>query len=71
MGGATIVPHSLKTKQNKTIFQERPKNFLFFKSNMTLLYLIIIDFPKLTATGMTLCVNHGPRCQNLFPLVSD
>ncbi len=41
---------------------------------MTLLYLLIKDFRKfdpLTATGMALCVNLGPKCQNLFPLVSD
>jgi hypothetical protein len=57
MGGATIVPHSLKTKGNK-------KN-LFLKSYMALLYLPIIDFPKidpLTATGMGLHVNLGSTC---------
>jgi hypothetical protein len=47
---------------------------LFFKSYMTLKYLLIIDFPKfdpLTPAGMALSVNLGPKCQNLFPLVSD
>jgi hypothetical protein len=73
MGGATIIPRSLKTKQNKKNFQDRP-NFFFF--------LIICDpfifannrfskFDPLTVTGMALCVNLGPKCQNLFPLVSD
>jgi hypothetical protein len=41
---------------------------------MTLKYLLIIDFPKfdpLTAAEMALCVNHGSKCKNLFPLVSD
>ncbi len=41
---------------------------------MTLKYLPIIDFPKfdpLPAAEMALCVNLGPKCQNLFPLVSD
>jgi hypothetical protein len=50
------------------------QNFLFFKSYMTLKYLLIVDFPKfdpLTAADMALCVNLGPKCQNLFPLVSD
>jgi hypothetical protein len=31
-------------------------------------------FPKFNpfiAEGMALCVNLGPKCQNLFPLVSD
>ncbi len=47
---------------------------LFLKSYMTLLYFLIIDFPKfdpLTATGMALCVNLGSKCKDLFPLVSD
>ncbi len=74
MGGATIIPRSLKTKRNEKNFQERPKIFLFLKSYMTLKYLLIIDFPKfdpLTGTEMALCGNFGPKCQNLFPLVSD
>ncbi len=36
--------------------------------------MLIIDFPKidpLTATGMALRVNLGPKCAILFPLVSD
>ena len=72
MGGATIIPRSLKTTRNEKNFQDRPNIFLFLKSYMTLYYLLIIDFPKfdpLTATGMALCVNLGPKCQNLFPLV--
>jgi hypothetical protein len=51
-------------------FQDRPNFFLFFKSYMTLKYWLIIDFPKsdpLTAAEMALCVNLGPKCQNLFP----
>jgi hypothetical protein len=47
---------------------------IFFISHLTLLYLLKIDFSKfdpLTATGMALCVNLGPKCKNLFPLVSD
>ncbi len=73
MGGATIIQRSLKTTRNEKNFQDRPKNVLFFKSYMTLKYLLI-DFPKfypLTAAEMSLCVNLGPKCQNLFPLVSD
>jgi hypothetical protein len=74
MGGAMIIPRSLKTTRNENNFQDRPKLFLFFKSYMTLKYLLIIDFPKfypLTAAEMALCGNLGPKCQNLFPLVSD
>jgi hypothetical protein len=74
MGGATIIPRSLKTTRNKKSFQDRPKFFLFFKSYMTLKNLLIIDFPNfdpLTAAEMALCGNLAPKCQNLFPLVSD
>ncbi len=72
MGGATIIPRSLKTTQNEKNCQDRPKIFLFLKSYMTLEYLLIIDFPKfdpLKAAEMALCGNRGPKCQNLFPLV--
>jgi hypothetical protein len=74
MGEATIIPRSPKTTRNEKKIQDRPKKFLFLKSYMTLKYLLIIDFPKfdpLTAAEMALCVNLGPKCQNLFPLVSD
>ena len=50
------------------------KKILFLKSYVTLKYLLIIDFPNfdpLTAAEMALCGNLGPKCQNLFPLVSD
>jgi hypothetical protein len=73
MGGATIIPRSLKTTRNEKHFQDRPKSFSFLKSYMTLKYLLIRDFPKfdpLTAAEMALCGNLGPKCQNLFPLVS-
>jgi hypothetical protein len=72
MGGATIIPRSPRTTQNEKNFQDRPKFFYFYKSYMTLKYLLIIDFPKfeiLTAPEMALCGNLGPKCQNLFPLV--
>ncbi len=72
MGGATIIPRSPKTMRNEKNFKISQK--VFFKSYMTLNYLRIIDFPKfdpLTAAGMALCVNLGPKCQNLFPLASD
>jgi hypothetical protein len=72
MGGAMIIPRSPRTTRNKKKFQDRQKNFFFFKSCMTLKYLLIIDFPKfepLTATEMALCGNLGQKCQNLFPLV--
>jgi hypothetical protein len=43
MGGATIIPRSLKrslkTTRNEKNFQERPNFILFFKSYMTLKYL--------------------------------
>ncbi len=72
MGGATIIPRSPRTTGNEKKFQDRPKNFFFFKSYMTLKYLLKIDFPKfepLAAAEMALCGNLGPKSQNLFPLV--
>jgi hypothetical protein len=54
----------------KKVFKVGQK--FFFKSSMTLKYLLIIDFPKfdpLTEAEMALCGNLGPKCQNLFPLV--
>ncbi len=72
MGGATIIPRSPRTTRNEKKFQVRPKFFFFFKSYMTLKYLLIIDFPKfdpLTAAEMALFGNLGPKCPNLFPLV--
>ncbi len=71
MGGAMIIPRSHRTTRNEKNFQDRQNKF-FFKSYMTLKYLLIIDFPKfepLTAAQMALCGNLGPKCQNLFPLV--
>jgi hypothetical protein len=71
MGGAMIVPRSLKAEQNFFFFQDRPNKK---KSYMTLLYLLITDFPKfdpLTATVMALYVNLWPKCQILFSVVSD
>ncbi len=51
----------------KKMFKIGQKNFFFFKSYMTLKYLLIIDFPKfdpLTASEMAFCGNLGPKCQN-------
>ena len=65
MGGATIIPRSPRTTRNEKIFQDRPKNFLFKKSYMTLKYFLIIDFPKfepVTAAEMALWGNLGPKC---------
>jgi hypothetical protein len=47
MGGATIIPRSLKTKRNKKKFQDRPKFFIFFKSYMTLLIFANNRFSKI------------------------
>ncbi len=63
----------LRLRRTKKIFKIG-QNFYTFKSYMTLYYLLIIDFPKfnpITAAGMALCGNLGPKCQNFFPLVSD
>jgi hypothetical protein len=62
----------LRLRGMKTIFELGQKNILFFFSFMNPLHELILVFPKfdpLTAPGMALCVNLGPKCQNLFPLV--
>jgi hypothetical protein len=72
MGGATIIPRSLKTTRNEKIFELGQK--IYFFSFMNPLYEPILVFPKfdpLIAPGMALCVNLGPKCQNVFPLVSE
>ncbi len=43
MGGATIIPRSPQTTRNEKNFQGQ---IFFFKSYVTLEYLLIIDFPK-------------------------
>jgi hypothetical protein len=68
MGGATIIPRSPRTTRNEENFQNRPKKIFFFKSYMTLKYLLIIDFPKFESLTAALCGILGPKCQNLFPL---
>ncbi len=73
MGGATIIPRSLETTRNVKMFKIG-KKIILQKSYMTLKYLLITYFPTfdpLTAAEMALCVNLGPKCKNLFPLVSD
>jgi hypothetical protein len=63
MGGATIVPRIVLRLSGKNFKIGQQK----FNSHKTLLYLVIIDFPKfdpLTATGMALCVNFEPKCKN-------
>jgi hypothetical protein len=76
MGGGRIVPRSLKTKGNKNCFQTSQKK-IFFKSYMTPSYmtplyflkLVFLKFDPLTVTGIALCVDLGPKCQNVFCLV--
>jgi hypothetical protein len=63
IGGGTIFPRSLKSTGNKRNF----KLGHLKKSLMNPLYLLKIVFSKFdpfTATGMSLCVDLGPKCQN-------
>jgi hypothetical protein len=58
MGGASIVLRSLKTKGNRKKFK------IGQFSLMNPLYLLKIVFPKfdpITATGMVLCADIGPK----------
>ncbi len=64
----------LRLRGMKNFFELGQKNSLFFFSFSNPLHEPILVFPKfdpLTAPGMALCVSLGPKCQNLFPLVSD
>ena len=64
----------LRLRGMKQIFELGQKNIFFNFLFMNSLHEPILVFPKfdpLTAPGMALCVNLGPKCQNLFPLVSD
>jgi hypothetical protein len=65
MGGATIIPRSPKTTRNEKKFQYRPKIFLFFKSYMTLKYLLIIDFPKFDSLTLILAARAGNKLPNI------
>ncbi len=74
IGGGTIIPRSPRTTRNEKNFLARSKKYFFIFLLLNPLYELILVFPKfdpLTAPGMALCVNLGPKCQNLFPLVSD
>ena len=54
-------------------FFELGQTFFFF-SFVKPIYEPILVFPKfdpITAPGMALRVNLGPKCQHVFPLVSD
>ncbi len=56
----------------KKKFELGKKMFKFFFSFVNPLYEPLLVFPKfdpITAPGMDLRVNLGPKCQNLFPLV--
>ncbi len=72
IGGGTIFPCSPRTTQNEKKNELGQKKFLIFFSFVNPLYELILDFPKfdpITAPGMALRVNLGPKCQNVFPLV--
>jgi hypothetical protein len=58
MGELRLFRVVLGLRGMKKNFKIGLKNFLFFKSYMTLKYLLVIDFPKfdpLTAAEMALC----------------
>jgi hypothetical protein len=56
----------------KKNFELGQKIFYFIFIYESFIYELILVFPKfdpLTAPGMALCVDLGPKCQILFPLV--
>jgi hypothetical protein len=67
MGGATIIPRSLKTTRSKQIFQDSQKYFLFFKSYMTLYGFMCQSWAK-----MSKCISLSLRLSGIeFSLVTD
>ncbi len=72
LGEGTIIPRSPRTTQNEKNLELGQKNFIFLFSFVNPFYEPFLVFPKfdqITAPGMALRVNLGPKCQNLFPLV--
>ncbi len=61
----------LRLRGMKKIFELGQKNIFSFINPLHEPILFFPKFDPLTASGMALCVNLGPKCQNLFPLVSD
>ncbi len=62
----------LGLRRMKTNFELGQTIFLFFFSFVNPLHepiLVFSKFDPITAPGMALRVNLGPKCQNLFPLV--
>ncbi len=61
-----------ETTQNEKNLELGQKKCLLFFSFVNPLYETLPVFPKfnpITASGMALSVNLGPKCKNLFPLV--
>ncbi len=72
MGELRLFRVVLGLRGMKKIFKIGQKKFFLYKSYTTFKYLLILDFPKfdpLTVAEVALCVNLGPKCRNLFPLV--
>ncbi len=58
-------------KKNFELGQKNIYLFFLFMNPLCELILVFSKFDPLTAPGMSLCVNLGPKCQNLFCLVWD
>ncbi len=72
IGRGMIFPRSPRTTWNEKKFWARSKKYFFIFLFMNPLYELILVFSKfhpLTAPGVALCVNLGPKCQNLFCFV--
>jgi hypothetical protein len=74
MGGATIIPRSLKTTRNEKIFELGQKMFKIFFFIYEPFVWVNTSFSKIRSIN---CARDGfmrqswQKCQNLFPLVSD
>jgi hypothetical protein len=66
IGGGTIFPRSPRTRRNEKIFCGRSKKYFLIFSFMNPSYEQILVFSKfdlLTAPGMALFVDLGPKCK--------
>jgi hypothetical protein len=71
MGGATIIPRSLKTMRNEKNFKDRPNFFFIICAPLIFANNRFSKIRSINSAEMALCLNLGPKCKNLFSLVSD
>jgi hypothetical protein len=64
-----IFPLSLKTTRNEKTARSKNIQFFLFMNPLYEPILVFLKLDPLTAPGIALCVDLGPKRQNLFCLV--